>query len=271
MNFVAPAFPPQPTAPALIRIRNLTKNFGANRVLDDVSLDIEQGEVRCIIGPSGSGKSTLLRCLNALTDFDSGALVLDDTRVGYAERRGVLKPWTAREAASFRQRVGLVSQHVNLFSHRTVLENVIEGPVQVLGTSRPTAIRAATDLLARVGLSDKHDSYPSQLSGGQQQRAAIARALAMEPKVMLFDEATSALDPELVSEVLAVMQALARDGMTMVVVTHEMRFAQEAGDRVAVMDGGRIIEDGPASEVFSRPREPRTAEFLKDHFRTATQ
>ncbi|MGV8955816.1 MAG: amino acid ABC transporter ATP-binding protein, partial [Cypionkella sp.] len=139
-----------------------------------------------------------------------------------------------------------------------------------LGTSKPVAIRAATDLLARVGLADKHESYPSQLSGGQQQRAAIARALAMQPKVMLFDEATSALDPELVGEVLAVMQALARDGMTMVVVTHEMRFAQEAGDRVAVMDGGRLIEEGLASEVFTRPREPRTAEFLKDHFRTAT-
>lgn len=147
---------------------------------------------------------------------------------------------------------------------------MIEGPVQVLRTSKPVAIRAAKDLLARVGLSDKHDSYPSQLSGGQQQRAAIARALAMEPKVMLFDEATSALDPELVSEVLGVMQRLASDGMTMVVVTHEMRFAQEAGDTVAVMDAGRIIEDGPASEVFSRPREPRTAEFLKDHFRTST-
>jgi polar amino acid transport system ATP-binding protein len=181
----------------------------------------------------------------------------------------VLKPWTAREAARFRQRVGLVSQHVNLFSHRTVLENVIEGPVQVLGTSRAVAVRAATDLLARVGLADKHESYPSQLSGGQQQRAAIARALAMEPKVMLFDEATSALDPELVGEVLAVMQALAKDGMTMVVVTHEMRFAEEAGDCVAVLDGGRLIEHGPASTVFSRPREPRTAQFLKDHFRTA--
>lgn len=265
MNYLAPS-----TVPALIRVRNLTKDFGTNRVLDNVSLDIGEGEVRCIIGPSGSGKSTLLRCLNALTDFDSGALVLAGTRVGYTERRGVLKPWTAREAAHFRSRVGLVSQHVNLFSHRTVLENVIEGPVQVLGTSKPVAIRLATDLLSRVGLADKHDSYPSQLSGGQQQRAAIARALAMEPEVMLFDEATSALDPELVSEVLGVMQALAADGMTMVVVTHEMRFAQEAGDTVAVMEAGRIIEDGPASEVFSRPRQQRTIDFLKDHFRTAT-
>jgi len=254
----------------MIRVRNVSKSFGSNRVLDSVSLDVAQGEVRCIIGPSGSGKSTLLRCLNALTDFDDGAIVLGDTRIGYTDRNGVLKPWTGREAARFRSQVGLVSQHVNLFAHRTVLENVIEGPVQVLGTSRAVAIRAATDLLARVGLADKHDSYPSQLSGGQQQRAAIARALAMEPKVMLFDEATSALDPELVSEVLSVMQALASDGMTMVVVTHEMRFAAEAGDTVAVMDGGRIIEDGPAREIFARPRQPRTIEFLKDHFRPAS-
>lgn len=269
MNYAPPDLRVATEAPALIRVRNVTKTYGANRVLDGVNLDVRQGEVRCIIGPSGSGKSTLLRCLNALTDFDSGAVVLDETRVGYTERNGVLTPWTGREAAAFRSRVGLVSQHVNLFSHRTVLENVIEGPVQVLGTSRAVAVRAATDLLSRVGLADKHDSYPSQLSGGQQQRAAIARALAMTPKVMLFDEATSALDPELVGEVLGVMQALASDGMTMVVVTHEMRFAEEAGDRVAVMDAGRIIEDGPASEIFGRPRQPRTAEFLKDHFRFA--
>ncbi len=269
MNYAPPDLRVATEAPALIRVRDVSKSYGANRVLDGVSLDVRQGEVRCIIGPSGSGKSTLLRCLNALTDFDSGAVVLDETRVGYTERNGVLKPWTGREAAAFRSRVGLVSQHVNLFSHRTVLENVIEGPVQVLGASRVGAIRNATDLLSRVGLADKHDSYPSQLSGGQQQRAAIARALAMNPRVMLFDEATSALDPELVGEVLGVMQQLASDGMTMVVVTHEMRFAEEAGDRVAVMDAGRIIEDGPASEIFSRPRQPRTAEFLKDHFRFA--
>lgn len=271
MNFATPEFRNASAVPALIRVRNVSKSFGTNRVLEDVSLDIRKGEVRCIIGPSGSGKSTLLRCLNALTDFDSGAIVLDDTRIGYTERGSVLKPWTGREAASFRRRVGLVSQHVNLFSHRTVLENVIEGPVQVLGTSRAVAVRAASDLLARVGLADKHDSYPSQLSGGQQQRAAIARALAMDPKVMLFDEATSALDPELVAEVLGVMQALAGDGMTMVVVTHEMRFAEEVGDTVAVMEAGRIIEDGTASDVFSRPRHQRTMDFLKDHsgFRTA--
>jgi polar amino acid transport system ATP-binding protein len=269
MNYASPDLHLAAEAPALIRVRNLSKSYGANRVLDGVNLDVRQGEVRCIIGPSGSGKSTLLRCLNALTDFDSGAVVLDETRVGYTERNGVLRPWSSREAAAFRSRVGLVSQHVNLFSHRTVLENVIEGPVQVLGTSRPVAVRAAADLLARVGLADKHDSYPSQLSGGQQQRAAIARALAMTPRVMLFDEATSALDPELVGEVLGVMQALAADGMTMVVVTHEMRFAEEAGDRIAVMDAGRVIEDGAASEIFSRPRQPRTAEFLKDHFRFA--
>lgn len=265
MNHISIAPTPTELEPALVRVRKVSKSFGDNRVLDNVSLDIRQGEVRCLIGPSGSGKSTLLRCLNALTDFDDGAIVLDGTRVGYAERGGALRPWTSREAAHFRRRVGLVSQHVNLFSHRTVIENVIEGPVQVLGTSRATAIRAASDLLARVGLSDKHDSYPSQLSGGQQQRAAIARALAMEPKVMLFDEATSALDPELVGEVLNVMQALARDGMTMVVVTHEMRFAEEVGDTIAVMDAGRIIEDGTAAEVFGQPSQQRTIDFLRDH------
>lgn len=262
MNYVPPRFPHSPTPPALIRIRNLTKYFGANRVLDDVSLDIGQGEVRCIIGPSGSGKSTLLRCLNALTDFDGGALVLDETRVGYAERRGALKPWTEREAASFRQRVGLVSQHVNLFAHRTVLENVIEGPVQVLGTSRSVAVRAATDLLARVGLSDKHDSYPSQLSGGQQQRAAIARALAMHPDVMLFDEPTSALDPERVGEVLKVMRALALEGRTMLVVTHEMAFAREVASRVIFLHEGLVEEDGPADQVFDNPTSERFRKFI---------
>ncbi len=259
------------TSPAFIRIRDLTKSYGANRVLDGITLDIREGETRCIIGPSGSGKSTLLRCLNALTGFDSGALVVGSTRVGYTDRDGVLKPWTSGEAAKFRSRIGFVAQHVNLFSHRTVIENVIEGPVHVLGVSDAVARRRAADLLARVGLADKHDSYPIQLSGGQQQRAAIARALAMEPQVMLFDEATSALDPELVAEVLNVMAALSADGMTMVVVTHEMRFAQEAGDRIAVLDAGRLIEDGTADDVFGSPRHPRTAEFLKDHFAFSRQ
>jgi polar amino acid transport system ATP-binding protein len=260
---------PSQDHPALIRVRNLVKLYGDNRVLDGVSLDIKQGETRCIIGPSGSGKSTLLRCLNALTGFDSGAIVVGDTRVGYTERKGVLHPWTGREAARFRSRIGLVSQHVNLFSHRTVLENVIEGPVQVLGIGKAEARQRASDLLARVGLSDKHDAYPIQLSGGQQQRAAIARALAMEPQVILFDEATSALDPELVAEVLAVMRAMALDGMTMVVVTHEMRFAAEVSDRVTVMEAGRIIEDGTSNDVFTNPRHARTAALLKDHLRAS--
>lgn len=255
--------------PALIRVRDLVKLYGTNRVLDGVSLDIEQGETRCIIGPSGSGKSTLLRCLNALTSFDTGAIVVGETRVGYTERKGVLQPWTGREAARFRSRIGLVSQHVNLFSHRTVLENVIEGPVQVLGIGKAEARQRAADLLARVGLSDKHDAFPIQLSGGQQQRAAIARALAMEPQVILFDEATSALDPELVAEVLAVMRAMALDGMTMVVVTHEMRFAAEVSDRVTVMEAGRIIEDGTSSDVFTHPQHARTAALLKDHLRAS--
>ncbi len=254
------------TEPAFIRIRNVAKHFHGKNVLDDVNLDIRKGEVRCIIGPSGSGKSTLLRCLNGLNDIDGGAVVVGETRVGYTEHGGRLKPWTGREAAMFRSRIGLVSQQVNLFSHRTVLENVIEGPVHVLGARRQDAIDKAMELLARVGLSDKHDSYPNQLSGGQQQRAAIARALAMDPAVMLFDEATSALDPKLVGEVLNVMQSLANDGMTMIVVTHEMRFAREVGDWIAVMENGRLIEDAPAAELFSTPRHPRTAEFLKDHF-----
>ncbi|MCK9551079.1 ATP-binding cassette domain-containing protein [Aquamicrobium sp.] len=199
---------------ALIRVRSVSKFYGGAKVLDEVSMDVRSGEVRCIIGPSGSGKSTLLRCLNALTGFDSGAIVVGDTRVGYTERDGRLLPWTPRQAAAFRSRVGLVSQHVNLFSHRTVIENVIEGPKYVLGVPAREARERAAELLARVGLSDKHDSYPIQLSGGQQQRAAIARALAMQPHVILFDKATSALDPELVGEVLAVIRQLAADGMS---------------------------------------------------------
>ena len=251
--------------PALVRVRNVSKYYGDAKVLDSVSLDVQSGEVRCIIGPSGSGKSTLLRCLNALTTFDSGAIVVGETRVGYTERGGKLRPWTAREAAAFRSRIGLVSQHVNLFSHRTVIENVIDGPKFVLGIPDREARERAAALLARVGLSDKHDSYPIQLSGGQQQRAAIARALAMQPQVILFDEATSALDPELVGEVLAVIRQLAADGLTMVLVTHEMRFAAEVADRVTVVDRGRIIEDGTAQQVFSQPNHSRTAEFLSNH------
>lgn len=250
---------------ALIRVRSVSKFYGGAKVLDEVSMDVRSGEVRCIIGPSGSGKSTLLRCLNALMGFDTGAIVVGDTRVGYTERDGRLLPWTPRQAAAFRSRVGLVSQHVNLFSHRTVIENVIEGPKHVLGVPAREARERAAELLARVGLSDKHDSYPIQLSGGQQQRAAIARALAMQPHVILFDEATSALDPELVGEVLAVIRQLAAEGMTMVLVTHEMRFAAEVADRVAVLDRGRLIEDGTARQVFSAPRSARTAEFLSSH------
>jgi len=254
-----------PADAALIRVRDVSKSYGGTKVLDGISLDVHAGEVRCIIGPSGSGKSTLLRCLNALATFDSGAIVVGDTRVGYTESGGRLRPWTAREAAAFRSRIGLVSQHVNLFSHRTVIENVIEGPKYVLGVPDREARADAAELLARVGLADKRDSYPIQLSGGQQQRAAIARALAMQPQVILFDEATSALDPELVGEVLGVMRELAADGMTMVVVTHEMRFAAEVADRVAVLDAGRIVEDGPAAEVFSAPRSRRAADFLSNH------
>ncbi len=259
----------QQDTPAIVRVRDLRKHYGSTRVLDGVSLDVHRGEVLCVIGPSGSGKSTLLRCLNALTPFDGGAIVLDGIRVGYTERRGALRPWSGREAAALRSRIGLVSQNVNLFSHRTVLQNVMEGPLQVLGLPTDTAQQRAEALLARVGLQDKLHHYPSELSGGQQQRSAIARALAMEPRVMLFDEATSALDPELVAEVLGVMRSLAQDGMTMVVVTHEMRFAAEVADRVAVMDAGRLIEIGSAEQVFGRPVHPRTAVFLRDQFAQA--
>jgi polar amino acid transport system ATP-binding protein len=248
-----------------LRIRDLTKRYGKSTVLDGVSLNVSAGETRCIIGASGSGKSSLLRCINALNDFDSGTIVIGEQRIGYVERRGRLTPWSRKEAAKFRSKIGFVSQHINLFSHRTVLENVIEGLVHVLGKDISGAKFDAKVLLDRVGLIGKLDSYPSQLSGGQQQRAAIARALAMQPEAMLFDEATSALDPESAREVLDVMRTLALGGLTMIVVTHDMDFAARIADSVTVMGGGRVIEEGDSRDIFERPKSAKTAALISNH------
>jgi polar amino acid transport system ATP-binding protein len=247
-----------------LKIRNLQKSFGDHRVLKGIDLEISKGEVLVIIGPSGSGKSTLLRCLNFLEEYDHGEVLFHDQLVGYrrASHNRMIKD-SARAIANIRKRMGMVFQSFNLFPHMTVLENVIEGPIQVRRISRSDAERDAKALLDRVGLSGKINEYPSKLSGGQQQRAGIARALAMAPEVMLFDEPTSALDPELVGEVLDVMKSLAADGMTMIVVTHEMGFARDVADRVVVMDEGSIVEIGSPVDIFSNPAQARTAEFLR--------
>jgi polar amino acid transport system ATP-binding protein len=220
------------------------------------------GEVLCLIGASGSGKTTLLRCINQLTSVDSGGIWLDGELLGLREANGKLHRLTAKEVARQRLKTGMVFQRFNLFPHKTALENITEGPVQVQGRKREEARADAIELLRRVGLATKADAYPAQLSGGQQQRVAIARALAMKPMLMLFDEPTSALDPELVGEVLAVMKELARSGMTMMVVTHELGFAREVADTVVYMDQGVIVESGPAADVLGRPREVRTQSFL---------
>jgi polar amino acid transport system ATP-binding protein len=237
----------------MISIRDVHKSFGANRVLNGFSLDVALGEVLCIIGPSGSGKSTMLRCINGLETYDAGEILVDGHRV---DRNGSNIHW-------IRTHVGMVFQRFNLFPHRTVVENVIEGPVYVKNEPRAAALEQAKALLAQVGLATKADSYPHQLSGGQQQRVAIARALAMKPRAILFDEPTSALDPELVGEVLAVMRSLVDQGMTMLVVTHEMGFAKEVADRVVFMDHGKIVEEGPAREVLTAPHHERTKDFLR--------
>jgi ABC-type polar amino acid transport system ATPase subunit len=249
---------------AVLRIRNLQKSFGEHRVLKGIDLEIGKGEVLVIIGPSGSGKSTLLRCLNFLEEYDHGEVLFHEQLVGYrkASHNRMIRD-SAGAIANIRKRMGMVFQSFNLFPHMTVLENVIEGPVQVRGISRSDAERDAKVLLDRVGLTSKINEYPSKLSGGQQQRAGIARALAMAPEVMLFDEPTSALDPELVGEVLDVMKSLAADGMTMIVVTHEMGFARDVADRIVVMDEGSIVEIGPPADIFSNPAQARTAEFLR--------
>jgi polar amino acid transport system ATP-binding protein len=248
----------------VIKVRNLHKRFGVLHVLRGIDLDVERGEVLVMIGPSGSGKSTLLRCLNFLEEYDDGEVWFGDALVGY-RRNGAGKLVRDRESnvSRVRARMGMVFQHFHLFPHKTVLENVIEGPVIVQQRKRDEAAAEAEALLRRVGLADKLNTYPGQLSGGQQQRAAIARALAMKPEAMLFDEPTSSLDPELVGEVLDVMRGLAADGMTMIVVTHEMNFAREVADRVIMIDHGLIVESGRPEQIFNAPSEERTAEFLR--------
>lgn len=246
----------------MIATKDVWKRYGRLDVLKGIDLEVPRGGVTCLIGPSGSGKSTLLRCVNHLEKVSSGRIEVDGELIGYREKNGNLYELTPKQAAAQRVDIGMVFQHFNLFTHRTVLENIIEAPVQVRGEDKNDAIEHARKLLDQVGLAHKADAYPVQLSGGQQQRVAIARALAMRPKLMLFDEPTSALDPELVGEVLNVMRHLADDGMTMLVVTHEMGFAREVADEVAFMDGGVIVEHGPSAEVIGNPQHERTQEFL---------
>jgi glutamate transport system ATP-binding protein len=236
----------------LVRVRNVDKHFGTFQALTDINLDIARGEVVVVVGASGSGKSTLCRCINRLETISSGSITVD----------GVQLPEEGKALAQLRSDVGMVFQSFNLFGHKTALENVVLGPTKVRGQSRAEATERARELLERVGVAHKEDSYPSELSGGQQQRVAIARALAMRPKVMLFDEPTSALDPEMIKEVLDVMTELARDGMTMLVVTHEMGFARQAADRVVFMDAGRIAEESTPEDFFGNPRTDRARDFL---------
>jgi polar amino acid transport system ATP-binding protein len=247
---------------AMIEATKVVKRFGSVEVLHGVDLTVAAGEVVCIIGPSGSGKSTLLRCINYLEQANGGTVKVNDEVVGLVEKNGRLVPMGDRDLCRQRADIGMVFQSFNLFAHKTVLQNLMLAPMKVRRISREEALENAQKLLAQVGLAGHGDKYPVQLSGGQQQRVAIARALAMKPKVLLFDEPTSALDPELVGEVLDVMKRLAAEGMTMVVVTHELGFAREVADRVVFMDEGLIVEQGPARELLANPKEPRTAAFL---------
>jgi polar amino acid transport system ATP-binding protein len=237
----------------MIELRNVRKSFGPVEVLKGITASVEKSEVVCIIGPSGSGKSTILRCINGLEYYDAGDILVEGARV----------EGKASSIVAIRTQVSMVFQRFNLFPHRTAIENVVEGPIYVKKEPRAEALERGRMLLARVGLAEKGSAYPAQLSGGQQQRVAIARALAMQPKVILFDEPTSALDPELVGDVLGVMRKLADDGMTMVVVTHEMGFAREVADRVLFIDGGVIVEQGAAKAVLNQPQHARTQDFLR--------
>ena len=246
----------------MFRAVDVHKRFGRLEVLRGVSMDVARGEVVVLIGPSGSGKTTFLRCINHLERVDGGEIYVDGELVGYRERNGRLVEDREAEVARKRAAIGMVFQRFNLFPHLTALGNVVEAPLRVKKLPRRQADELGRGLLEKVGLADKLAAYPSQLSGGQQQRVAIARALAMQPKLMLFDEATSALDPELVGEVLEVMKSLAREGMTMIVVSHEMGFTREAADRIVFMDEGVIVEEGPPEELFLRPLQPRTQAFL---------
>ena len=246
----------------MVNAEGVHKRFGRLEVLKGISLEVQPGEVMCLLGPSGSGKSTFLRCINHLEKINSGRLSVDGELVGYRQVGDRLHELREADIARKRAEIGMVFQHFNLFPHMTAIENVTCAPIRVKGVSREEARSQANELLARVGLADKLSSYPSQLSGGQQQRVAIARSLAMEPKLMLFDEPTSALDPELVGEVLAVMQQLARDGMTMIVVTHEMGFAREVAETIVFMDGGVVVESGRPREVLANPSHERTKAFL---------
>ena len=250
-------------SPNMVQIRGVQKSFGHVTVLKDISLDVPVGSVTCLIGPSGSGKTTLLRCVNYLETIDQGLILVDGQMVGTTRRGDHLVEAKESAIARSRRQTGMVFQRFNLFPHRTVLENIIEGPVQVLKRSKAEVVEEAMVLLELVGLRDKADSYPAELSGGQQQRIAIARALAMKPKLILFDEPTSALDPELVGEVLAVMRKLADDGMTMLIVTHELGFARDVSDQVVFMADGVVVESGSPAEVIGNPRHERTRGFLR--------
>lgn len=249
-------------AEPLVRARNVQKSYGDNEVLKGIDLDVLPGEVVVILGPSGSGKSTFLRCINHLEELNAGSIMVGEQQIGFELKKGLLHRLSPKRIARQRQEIGMVFQQFNLYPHMTVLQNIIEAPVGVHKQPRAEAIAEAYELLATVGLSDKADAWPRHLSGGQQQRVAIARALAIKPKLMLFDEPTSALDPELVGEVLTTMRTLADQGLTMVVVTHEIGFAREAADRVVFMDGGRVVEQGPPEALLVNPQHARTQAFL---------
>ena len=254
---------PRHTGPPLVHAVNVMKSFHGDQVLKGIDLDVHRGEVVCLLGPSGSGKTTFLRCINQLETIDGGRIWIDGDLIGYDDRGGVLHRLTDKGIAAQRREIGMVFQRFNLFPHKTALENIMEAPIQVRGEKKAAARERAVALLERVGLQDKPAAYPAQLSGGQQQRVAIARALAMNPKLMLFDEPTSALDPELVGEVLAVIRELAGEGMTMIVVTHEMSFAREVADHVVFMDGGVVVEEGKPQDVINDPQHERTRSFLR--------